>query len=85
MTETCFRMKGTTLTSIVLEVIDFEPDNFETQLSKKVASAPQFFTRSSLILHLIKAFVCYRVRIASGTLPSFAIAAYGGEKVKWQS
>ncbi|MHC6647429.1 septum site-determining protein MinC [Alteromonas sp. HB246098] len=54
MTETCFRMKGTTLTSIVLEVIDFEPDNFETQLSKKVASAPQFFTRSSLILHLIK-------------------------------
>lgn len=54
MTETCFRMKGTTLTSIVLEVIDFEPDNFEAQLSKKVASAPQFFTRSSLILHLIK-------------------------------
>lgn len=54
MTETCFRMKGTTLTSIVLEVIDFEPDNFETQLSQKVASAPQFFTRSSLILHLIK-------------------------------
>ena len=54
MTETCFRMKGTTLTSIVLEVIDFEPDNFEAQLSKKVASAPQFFTRSSLILHLTK-------------------------------
>ena len=54
MTETCFRMKGTTLTSIVLEVIDFEPDNFEAQLSQKVASAPQFFTRSSLILHLIK-------------------------------
>lgn len=54
MTETCFRMKGTTLTSIVLEVIDFEPDNFEAQLSQKVASAPQFFTRSSLILHLMK-------------------------------
>ncbi|MBJ2127887.1 septum site-determining protein MinC [Alteromonas sp. IB21] len=54
MTETCFRMKGTTLTSIVLEVIDFEPDNFEAQLSQKIASAPQFFTRSSLILHLIK-------------------------------
>lgn len=54
MTETCFRMKGTTLTSIVLEVLDFEPDNFEAQLSQKIASAPQFFTRSSLILHLIK-------------------------------
>jgi len=54
MTETCFRMKGTTLTSIVLEVIDFEPDSFEAQLSQKIASAPQFFTRSSLILHLIK-------------------------------
>lgn len=53
MTETCFRMKGTTLTSIVLEVIDFEPDSFEAQLSQKIASAPQFFTRSSLILHLI--------------------------------
>ncbi|WP_334020031.1 septum site-determining protein MinC [Alteromonas sp. S015] len=54
MTETCFRMKGTTLTSIVLEVVNFEPDNFELQLSQKIASAPQFFTRSSLILHLMK-------------------------------
>lgn len=52
MTDTSFRMKGTTLTSIVLEVIGFEPDKFETQLADKVASAPQFFTRSSLILHL---------------------------------
>ncbi|MBB66379.1 septum site-determining protein MinC [Alteromonas sp. KS69] len=54
MTDTCFRMKGTTLTSIVLEVIDFEPDTFESQLAEKVNSAPQFFTRSSLILHLVK-------------------------------
>ncbi|MDO6567260.1 septum site-determining protein MinC [Alteromonas sp. 1_MG-2023] len=54
MTDTCFRMKGTTLTSIVLEVIDFEPDIFESQLAEKVNSAPQFFTRSSLILHLVK-------------------------------
>ena len=52
MTDTCFRMKGTTLTSIVLEVIEFDPDRFESQLAQKVASAPQFFTRSSLILHL---------------------------------
>jgi len=49
----CFRMKGTTLTSIVLEVIDFEPDRFESQLSAKINSAPNFFTRSSLILHLV--------------------------------
>ena len=54
MTETCFRMKGTTLTSIVLEVIDFEVDKFEAQLTQKIASAPQFFTRSSLILQLLK-------------------------------
>ena len=54
MTETCFRMKGTTLTSIVLEVIEFDLDEFEAQLTQKVASAPQFFTRSSLILHLLK-------------------------------
>ena len=54
MTDTCFRMKGTTLTSIVLEVIDFDPDTFESQLAEKVNSAPQFFTRSSLILHLVK-------------------------------
>lgn len=53
MTATCFRMKGTTLTSIVLEVIDFEPDAFASQLEVKVASAPQFFTRSSLIIHLM--------------------------------
>jgi len=54
MTEMCFRMKGTTLTSIVLEVVDFDPDAFEFQLAAKVNSAPQFFTRSSLILHLVK-------------------------------
>lgn len=54
MTESCFRMKGTTLTSIVLEVVAFDPDEFESQLTQKVASAPQFFTRSSLILHLVK-------------------------------
>ncbi len=54
MTETCFRMKGTTLTSIVLEVVDFKPNEFESQLAQKLATAPHFFTRSSLILHLLK-------------------------------
>lgn len=54
MTETCFRMKGTTLTSIVLEVVDFKPKEFELQLAQKLATAPHFFTRSSLILHLLK-------------------------------
>ena len=52
MSEQCFRMKGTTLTSIVLEVLQFEPDEFDTQLAAKIASAPHFFTRSSLIIHL---------------------------------
>ncbi|MBU3021710.1 septum site-determining protein MinC [Aestuariibacter sp. A3R04] len=55
MSEQCFRMKGTTLTSIVLEVLHFEPDEFETQLAAKIASAPHFFTRSSLIIHLTSA------------------------------
>ncbi len=45
-------MKGTTLTSIVLDILNFEPDEFDKQLTAKVASAPQFFTRSSLILQL---------------------------------
>lgn len=52
MAEQCFRMKGTTLTSIVLDVLQFEPDEFDQQLATKVASAPQFFTRSSLIIQL---------------------------------
>lgn len=52
MAEQCFRMKGTTLTSIVLDMITFDPDEFDTQLAAKVASAPQFFTRSSLIIQL---------------------------------
>lgn len=55
MADTCFRMKGTTLTSIVLEVVNFQSDSFESQLTQKVASAPQFFTRSSLILYLLEA------------------------------
>lgn len=52
MAEQCFRMKGTTLTSIVLDVLYFDPDEFDQQLAAKVASAPQFFTRSSLIIQL---------------------------------
>ena len=52
MTDTCFRMKGTTLTSIVLEVVSFDPDIFTSQLERKVATAPQFFKRSSLIIQL---------------------------------
>ncbi|WP_218352519.1 septum site-determining protein MinC [Alteromonas lipotrueiana] len=52
MSQQCFRMKGTTLTSIVLDVLKFEPDEFEQQLATKIASAPQFFTRSSLILQI---------------------------------
>lgn len=52
MTDTCFRMKGTTLTSIVLEVVSFDPDIFTSQLEHKVATAPQFFKRSSLIIQL---------------------------------
>ncbi|WP_018983152.1 septum site-determining protein MinC [Salinimonas chungwhensis] len=52
MAEQCFRMKGTTLTSIVLDIIMFDPDEFDKQLAAKVASAPQFFTRSSLIIQL---------------------------------
>ncbi len=52
MTDPCFRMKGTTLTSVVVEVHRFAPDEFKQQLAEKVQSAPQFFTRSSLILHL---------------------------------
>ncbi len=54
MTTPCFRMKGTTLTSIVLEVVQFDTDEFDTQLAAKVASAPQFFQRSSLILNLLQ-------------------------------
>lgn len=52
MAEQCFRMKGTTLTSIVLDILTFDPDDFDAQLAAKVASAPQFFTRSSLIIQL---------------------------------
>ncbi|QJR81934.1 septum site-determining protein MinC [Alteromonas pelagimontana] len=55
MAEPCFRMKGTTLTSIVLDILKFEPDEFDSQLAAKVASAPLFFTRSSLILHFNQA------------------------------
>lgn len=52
MADQCFRMKGTTLTSIVLDVLYFNPDEFNQQLAAKIASAPQFFTRSSLIIQL---------------------------------
>lgn len=52
MSEACFRMKGTTLTSVMLEVAEFNGSRFAAQLSEKVASAPQFFQRTPVILNL---------------------------------
>lgn len=54
MIEICFCMKGIMFISIVLEVIDFELDNFEVQLFQKVVSVLQFFICFLLILYLIK-------------------------------
>jgi len=52
MSDPCFRMKGTTLTSIMLEIAEFNGAAFAEQLAEKVASAPQFFQRTPVILNL---------------------------------
>ena len=52
MDDACFQLKGTTVTTLVLDLHQYNPEAFTRQLRDKVASAPQLFAGSTLYINL---------------------------------
>ena len=52
MDDACFQLKGTTVTTLVLDLHHYNPDAFARQLREKVTSAPQLFAGSALYINL---------------------------------
>lgn len=50
MAEDCFQLKGSVLTSIVIELNHYDPADFTRLLREKIASAPSFFSKSPVIM-----------------------------------
>lgn len=54
MNNDCFRLKGSVLTTFILEFNDFESAIFAQQLKEKVDSSPEFFKQSPVIIDFSK-------------------------------
>jgi len=54
MNNDCFRLKGSVLTTFILEFNSFDAEQFEQQLKNKVNSSPDFFKQSSVIIDFSK-------------------------------
>ena len=52
MNETCFQLKGSAVSIIVLELYQYSEEAFVKQLQEKVAQAPQFFQQSPVVISL---------------------------------
>lgn len=52
MDDVCFQLKGTTVTTLVLDIHTYQRDLFARQLQDKVSSAPQLFAGSALYINL---------------------------------
>lgn len=52
MADACFQLKGTTVTTFVLDLNQYHPDAFIQQLRDKVSSAPRLFAGCSLYINL---------------------------------
>ena len=52
MTDACFQLKGTTVTTIVLELYQYRSDAFAQQLREKINSAPRLFAGCPLYINL---------------------------------
>src|SRR5690606_5605538 len=52
MVDACFQLKGTTVTTIVLELYQYHSDAFAQQLREKVNSAPRLFAGCPLYINL---------------------------------
>ena len=54
MSNDCFRLKGSVLTTFILEFSEYDADEFALQLKKKVNSSPEFFQQSPVIIDFSK-------------------------------
>ncbi len=54
MSDSCFQLKGSVLTVVVLELYDFSSTAFAKQLQQKVKQAPMFFQGSPVVISLEK-------------------------------
>lgn len=52
MADACFQIKGTNITTMVLDLYQYTPEVFAGQLQQKVSSAPQFFQNSPIYINL---------------------------------
>lgn len=53
MADACFQLKGTTITTLVLDLHQYHPGMFMRELREKVASAPHLFAGSALYINLV--------------------------------
>jgi len=54
MSDTCFQLKGSVVTTFKLELFHFSLDEFTLQLEDKINQAPMFFKQSPVIISLDK-------------------------------
>src|SRR5690606_16935870 len=52
MADACFQTKGTSVTTMVLDLYEFNPEVFREQLRQKVDKAPSFFRESPIYINL---------------------------------
>lgn len=54
MSESCFQLKGSVVTTFILELYQYSRENFIQQLKDKISQAPDFFFQSSVVISLEK-------------------------------
>jgi septum site-determining protein MinC len=54
MSELCFQLKGSVVTTFILELYRYSLDEFTRQLTEKINQAPEFFTQSAVVINLDK-------------------------------
>jgi len=54
MSDTCFQLKGSVVTTFILELYQFSLDDFTLQLKEKINQAPMFFKQSPVVISLDK-------------------------------
>lgn len=54
MSDSCFQLKGSVVTTFILELYRYSREDFTQQLKDKISQAPEFFSQSPLVISLEK-------------------------------
>ena len=76
MTDDCFQLKGSVITTFILEFNDFDAIVFAQQLKTKVDASPGFFQNSTVIIDFSK------IDLIALPLHLLAVTATGKRAVK---